>query len=85
MAQKTEHLDSLAAAAMAKPDDGSLLFALGVMLHFDGQADRAQKFFAKASNLSPVNERYARSFMNARPLMMTADRAARLSVAICNK
>lgn len=71
---KTEHFDALAAAAIARPNDAPLLFSLGVLLHFDGQLDRAEKFFARASSLSPVEERYARSFLRARPLAVTAGR-----------
>lgn len=61
----TRHLDALAAAALERPDDAELMFALGVTLHYDGQADRATKFFAKAAAGSPLVDVYATLFTSA--------------------
>lgn len=46
---KLAHLESLAAAALARPDDPELPYLIGVALHFDGEPERAQKFFAHAA------------------------------------
>ncbi len=48
---KTAHYDSLARAALAEPDRSDLLLVLGMMLHFDGQPERAAPFFAAVSDL----------------------------------
>ena len=45
---KNAHREALAEAAEAKPNDADLLFLLGVHLHFDGQAQRAARFFDRA-------------------------------------
>jgi tetratricopeptide (TPR) repeat protein len=49
---KNAHRDALAEAAEANPNDADLLFLLGIHLHFDAQADRAQKFFDRAKQLA---------------------------------
>jgi tetratricopeptide (TPR) repeat protein len=48
---KRTHQDALANAALHDPENAELMFVLGVFLHFDGQADRAKKFFARAKEL----------------------------------
>jgi len=47
----TAHQEALSAAALADPDDGGLLFLLGVHLYFDGQQERAIPFFKKTLSL----------------------------------
>jgi tetratricopeptide (TPR) repeat protein len=49
---KTSHLETLAAAALAAPNDADLMFVLGVFLYFDGQPERSQKFFQRSAALS---------------------------------
>lgn len=53
---KLAHLEALAAAAEDAPHDGTLLLMVGLQLYFDGQGDRAQPFFRKASELLPGDE-----------------------------
>jgi hypothetical protein len=47
------HLENLAAEALMKEESADAYFLLGMMLHFDGDSARADKFFAKAVELSP--------------------------------
>ena len=49
---KNSHLDGLAQAALADRENPDYLFLLGVFLHFDGQQDRAQKFFHRAMQVT---------------------------------
>jgi tetratricopeptide (TPR) repeat protein len=48
---KANQLEQLAAAAGNEPDNPELLFLLGVELYFDGQPERARKFFVRAGEL----------------------------------
>jgi tetratricopeptide (TPR) repeat protein len=58
---RNAHLDALAKAAEEKPTDGDLLFMVGVYLHFDGQADRARKFFQRAAEIA--GDDYVKAFL----------------------
>jgi len=49
---KMVHLENLAAAALMREEDANNYFLLGLMLRFDGESDRAEKFLAKAAALS---------------------------------
>lgn len=51
---KVVHLDNLAASALMREDDADNYFLLGLMLRFDGEHERAEKFLAKAASLSPA-------------------------------
>lgn len=62
-AAKTAHLETLAATALDRADDADLLFLLGMFLHFDGQADRAQRFFLRAAALERGEAGYIRAFV----------------------
>ncbi len=48
-AVKTAHLEALAKAVEANPLDSDLLMLMGLMLYFDGQAERSETFFAGAA------------------------------------
>ncbi|HUY33615.1 MAG TPA: tetratricopeptide repeat protein [Pirellulales bacterium] len=48
---KTNQFEQLAAAAGDQPGNSSLMFLLGVELYFDGQRERARKFFVRAGRL----------------------------------
>ena len=50
---KTLHFESLAEWALAHTAASDAWFLVGVTLYFDGQQDRAQKFFARAASLEP--------------------------------
>ena len=60
---RNAHLDALAQAAEEKPTDGDLLFMVGVYLHFDGQADRARKFFQRAAEIAGDDADYIKAFV----------------------
>lgn len=60
---KEARLDALAAAAEAKPNDFNLLFLVGLHLHFDNQAPRAEKFFRLALQLAGDDAEYIRVFL----------------------
>jgi hypothetical protein len=64
---KQAHQDSLANAALRDPNDADLLFVLGVFLHFDGQSERAKKFFAKSQELKSDAAPYVNAFLAAAP------------------
>jgi tetratricopeptide (TPR) repeat protein len=51
---KGVHLENLAAAALMRADVADNYFLLGLMLRFDGEHERAEKFLAKAAALSPA-------------------------------
>ncbi len=53
-ADKRNHLNALAAAALEDPGNGELLFVLGVFLYLDGQQDRAKPFLQRAAQLGGV-------------------------------
>lgn len=62
-AEKRKAIDALAAASASQLDNGELLFVLGVMLHFDGQAARAVPFFQRAVQLGGVDAPLVRGFL----------------------
>lgn len=71
---KHSHLDSLAAAALERPNDANLMYVLAMFLRFDDQADRAQKFFQRAAALSGAHDEHVRPFLpssDARPAAVT--------------
>jgi tetratricopeptide (TPR) repeat protein len=61
------HQDALAGAALHDPVNADLMFVLGVFLHFDGQAERAKKFFAKAKELDGGRAASVDGFLAAAP------------------
>ncbi len=48
---RTSHLERLAQAAAARPEDGDLFFLLGVWLFFDGEHDKSRTFIVRARQL----------------------------------
>ena len=64
---KQAHLDALARAALDAPSDADLMFVLGVFLHFDGQGDRAQRFFVRARELAADGAPHLDGFLAAAP------------------
>jgi tetratricopeptide (TPR) repeat protein len=46
---KTSHLERLALAAEAEPENADLLLVVGMQLYFDGQQERAAPFFRQAA------------------------------------
>lgn len=65
---KTAHIEQLSQAALENPDDPDLVFLVGMFLHYDGEAARAQTFFARAAEmLGPVHEHLAGFLHEQRP------------------
>lgn len=63
------HQDALANAALHDPENADLMFTLGVFLHFDGQQERARKFFARAKELNAATAPYVEGFLAAAPAL----------------
>ena len=60
---KAGHLEALARAALSDDRDSDKLFLLGVFLHYDGQAERATKFFRRASELAGGDASHVAPFL----------------------
>ena len=63
-AAKNACLDAVAAAVKEKPADSDRLFLLGVVLHFDGQDNRAAAAFARAEQTAGNNIGHIEAFMD---------------------
>ena len=61
---KGSHLDGLAKSALIDRGNADFYFLLGVMLHFDGQQDRAVKFFERANTLAGEDNAHIQAFLN---------------------
>jgi tetratricopeptide (TPR) repeat protein len=59
---KAAHLESLAKAATEDPNNGDLLFLVGLELYFDGHKDRARTFFERADQLVHGNNAHLKGF-----------------------
>jgi tetratricopeptide (TPR) repeat protein len=57
------NLDALALNAEANPNDANLLFLVGVHLHFNGQPQRAEKFFQRAEELAGDDSEHITAFL----------------------
>ena len=64
---KGVHLENLAASALMHEDSADTYLLLGLMLRFDGESERAEKFFVKAAALSPEVGKSITVFLPARP------------------
>jgi Flp pilus assembly protein TadD len=62
---KTDHIEALAKAAEAQPNNGDLMFLLGVHLYFDGRPDRAAPFFKRAAELAAGDRSHLRPFLGS--------------------
>ena len=51
---KAAHMESLAGWALARTTSSDSYFLMGVQLHYDGQADRAARYFGRAAELAGV-------------------------------
>ncbi len=69
---KHNHVEALAREALDNPRDADLLFLLGVFIHFDGESDRAQKFFARAAEMSGDKAAHIRAFIPAEEAVVEA-------------
>lgn len=59
---KAAHLEALAQAGLKGPGS-DLMFLLGVMLYFDGQAERAKPFFVRAQELAGGDDEHIAGFL----------------------
>jgi hypothetical protein len=64
---KQAHIDALAGAALDAPEDADLMFVLGVVLHFDGQAERARRFFVRSRELAADGAPHLDGFLAGGP------------------
>jgi len=62
---KNSHLDGLAKSALIDRGNPDHFFLLGVMLHFDGQQERAKKFFDRADKLAGGDNDHIAAFLEA--------------------
>jgi len=60
---KTAHLEALARQALDRPEDPDMLFLIGIFLHFEGERERAQRFFQSAAKLAPADDDHIRAFL----------------------
>jgi tetratricopeptide (TPR) repeat protein len=61
---KQSHLERLASAALDN-DSATAYFLLGFTMHYSGEAQRAEKFFAKASQVSSSDAPHIAAFAPA--------------------
>lgn len=59
---KEAHLESIAAYCLENPAAAEGYFVLGIFLHYSGEADRAEKFFARAAELAGPDAGYLAHF-----------------------
>ena len=60
---KEAHLEAIAASCLENPTSADSYFVLGIFLHYTGEADRAEKFFAKAAELGGPDTKYLARFV----------------------
>jgi Tfp pilus assembly protein PilF len=63
----TSHREALAQAIEANSQDGDQLMVMGIVLFFDGEAERSLPFFQKAAQLGANEERLLDGFLTPRP------------------
>ena len=63
LAAKEAHLEAIAASCLENPTSADSYFVLGIFLHYTGEADRAEKFFAKAAELGGPDTKYLARFV----------------------
>jgi len=61
--EATARIEALAAAALKNASDSDLMFLIGVFLHFEGQPERAVRFFDRAANLAKGDASHIRAFL----------------------
>ncbi|MFN0021169.1 MAG: tetratricopeptide repeat protein [Pirellulaceae bacterium] len=60
---KEAHLEAIAGYCLEHPDTADAYFVLGVFLHYNGEADRAEKFFTRAAELAGPDATYLARFV----------------------
>ena len=66
---KAGHLESLAELALDKRGEGDAYFLIGLFLHYDGETARAERFFARAAELSGPGSGYLAGFLKSPALV----------------
>ena len=66
-AAKSSHLEALAGEALAATIDPDAFFLIGVLLHYDGETERARKFFERAADLSGDDAGLVAAFLAPKP------------------
>jgi tetratricopeptide (TPR) repeat protein len=61
---KATHLENLAELALANSGDSDAYFLIGLFLNYDGQAERAARFFDRASDLAGISGGHIEVFLN---------------------
>jgi len=64
---KTSHLEALAGETLVHNDSPELYFLLGIFLRYDGQSERAEKFFLRARELAGPTAAYLTAFLPLEP------------------
>jgi hypothetical protein len=62
---KQQHYGELGAALRRQPQDGGLNYLMGMMLHYDGNATKAEEYFRKAVELPGRHRPYAAMYLPA--------------------
>ena len=73
---KTAHIEQLAGWAIEHADSSNPYFLMGVTLNYDGQTDRAAKFFARAAEMSGVAGGHIAVFAPAAPAAVPVERTS---------
>jgi len=60
---KEAHLEAIAASCLENPTSADSYFVLGIFLHYSGESDRAEKFFAKAAELGGPDAKFLARFV----------------------
>lgn len=63
LAAQQAHLEKLAQQAAARPHDADLRYLIGMELFFDGQYERARRFFEQAAALHPGDDQHVLTFL----------------------
>ncbi len=64
---KQQHYGELGAALRRQPQDGGLNYLMGMMLHYDGNAAKAEEYFRKAVDLPGRHRPYAAMYLPDEP------------------
>jgi tetratricopeptide (TPR) repeat protein len=64
---KQQHYGELGAMLRRQPQDGGLNYLMGMMLHYDGNATKAEEYFRKAVELPGRHRPYAAMYLPDEP------------------
>jgi tetratricopeptide (TPR) repeat protein len=73
---KTAHIEQLAGWALEHAESSNAYFLMGVTLAYDGQAERAAKFFRRAADMSGVAGGHIAAFNSAPDVVFPAEKPA---------